>query len=302
MSGTSSRYRKNYPVSWEQLQRDCRALAWKLLDIRADWSRIVAVARGGLVPAAVIARELNIRLVDTVCISSYTMRDQSASAEILKRPDLARVDETWLVVDDLVDTGKTAKIVREMFGAAHFATVYAKPAGRALVDSFVTEVSQDTWVLFPWDGRGGGRLRPAHRGHTARDAGGLARGYEDTQSDGRRHPAHKAALPPDNRAPLRARAALPRRLRAGGRIYKKTIECESSDILVAEEDGGLLAFRPARGPRDGEARGRRAAALRVPDGHMRRRKAARRGIGSAMLAACEEWARAKNFEYSSSTS
>ena len=155
MSGTSSRYRKNYPVSWEQLQRDCRALAWKLLDIRADWSRIVAVARGGLVPAAVIARELNIRLVDTVCISSYTMRDQSASAEILKRPDLARVDETWLVVDDLVDTGKTAKIVREMFGAAHFATVYAKPAGRpagrALVDSFVTEVSQDTWVLFPWD-------------------------------------------------------------------------------------------------------------------------------------------------------
>ena len=141
MSGTSSRYRKNYPVSWEQLQRDCRALAWKLLDIRADWSRIVAVARGGLVPA----------LVDTVCISSYTMRDQSASAEILKRPDLARVDETWLVVDDLVDTGKTAKIVREMFGAAHFATVYAKPAGRGLVDSFVTEVSQDTWVLFPWD-------------------------------------------------------------------------------------------------------------------------------------------------------
>lgn len=151
MSGTSSRYRKNYPVSWEQLQRDCRALAWKLLDIRANWSRIVAVARGGLVPAAVIARELNIRLVDTVCISSYTMRDQSASAEILKRPDLARVDETWLVVDDLVDTGKTAKIVREMFGAAHFATVYAKPGGRALVDSFVTEVSQDTWVLFPWD-------------------------------------------------------------------------------------------------------------------------------------------------------
>ena len=105
----------------------------------------------GLVPAAVIARELNIRLVDTVCISSYTMRDQSASADILKRPDLARVDETWLVIDDLVDTGKTAKIVREMFGAAHFATVYAKPAGRALVDSFVTEVSQDTWVLFPWD-------------------------------------------------------------------------------------------------------------------------------------------------------
>ena len=60
-------------------------------------------------------------------------------------------------------------------------------------------------------------------------------------------------------------------------FIKKTIECESSEILVAEEDGGLLAFALLEGPRDGEARGRRAAALRVPDGHMRRRKAARPG-------------------------
>ena len=150
MAGTTARYHKNYPVSWDQVQRDCRALAWKLLDIRSDWSRLITVARGGLVPAAIIARELNIRLVDTICISSYTMRDQSA-ANILKRPDLAGVDDTWLIIDDLVDTGKTAKIVRAMFGPAHFATVYAKPEGRPMVDTFVTEVSQDTWVLFPWD-------------------------------------------------------------------------------------------------------------------------------------------------------
>lgn len=147
----STRYKKNYPVSWEQLQRDCRALAWKLIDTGKEWRRLVAVARGGLAPAAIIARELNIKLVDTVCISSYTMREQAASAAILKRPDLAGVDETWLVIDDLVDTGKTAKIVRGMFGPAHFATVYAKPEGRPMVDTFVTEVSQDTWVLFPWD-------------------------------------------------------------------------------------------------------------------------------------------------------
>ena len=150
MTGTSARYNKNYPVSWEQLQRDCRALAWKLLDIRKDWSRLVTVARGGLVPAAIIARELDIHLVDTICISSYTIREQGTT-NILKRPDLAGLDKTWLLVADLVDTGKTAKIVRDMFVGAHFATVYAKPEGRPLVDTFVTEVSQDTWVLFPWD-------------------------------------------------------------------------------------------------------------------------------------------------------
>ena len=59
--------------------------------------------------------------------------------------------EGLLIVDDLVDTGRTAKIVRDMLPRAHFATVYAKPAGRPLVDTFVTEVSQDTWILFPWD-------------------------------------------------------------------------------------------------------------------------------------------------------
>jgi len=150
MADTSSRYNKNYPVSWEQLQRDCRALAWKLLDKRKDWSRIITIARGGLVPAAIIARELDIHLVDTVCISSYTIKNQG-SANILKRPDLDGVDQTWLIIDDLVDTGKTAGIVREMFKGAHFATVYAKPQGRPMVDTFITEVSQDTWVLFPWD-------------------------------------------------------------------------------------------------------------------------------------------------------
>ncbi len=150
MTDTSSRYNKIYPVSWEQLQRDCRALAWKLLDKRKDWSRLITVARGGLVPAAIIARELNIHLVDTVCISSYTIRNQG-STNILKRPDLVGVNDTWLIIDDLVDTGKTAKIVREMFQGAHFATVYAKPEGRPMVDTFITEVSQDTWVLFPWD-------------------------------------------------------------------------------------------------------------------------------------------------------
>ena len=56
-----------------------------------------------------------------------------------------------LIVDDLVDTGRTAKIVRKILPKAHFATVYAKPMGRPMVDTFVTEVSQDTWIYFPWD-------------------------------------------------------------------------------------------------------------------------------------------------------
>ena len=147
MTEDHQRYNKTFPISWEQLHRDAKALAWRLVDMKT-WKGIIAITRGGLVPASIIARELEIRLVDTVCISSYDFKEMGES-KILKPMNID--DEDWLLVDDLVDTGRTANIVREMLPKAHFATVYAKPEGRPLVDTFITEVSQDTWILFPWD-------------------------------------------------------------------------------------------------------------------------------------------------------
>lgn len=147
MSG-ADRYRKTFPISWEQLHRDCRALSWRLLE-KGPFDGILAVTRGGLVPAAILARELDIRLIDTVCISTYDWQTQTKKATVLK--GFEGKGRNWLLVDDLVDTGKTAKLVRDMVPEAHFATVYAKPEGRPLVDTYITEVSQDTWILFPWD-------------------------------------------------------------------------------------------------------------------------------------------------------
>lgn len=148
---------KTFPVSWEELHRTAKALAWRLIEL-GPFKGIVAIARGGLVPAAIIARELDIRLIDTVCMSSYAEDDRDGGDLGIHRPgDLKLLKgvtgdgDGWLIIDDLVDTGRTAKYVREMLPKAHFATIYAKPAGRPLVDTFVTEVSQDTWIYFPWD-------------------------------------------------------------------------------------------------------------------------------------------------------
>ena len=106
-------------------------------------------------PAAIVARELDIRLIESVCVKSYDhqtqgelQRAQAVSAEIVasatarqgradrRRPRRHRRDRA---------------VVREMLPKAHFATVYAKPKGRPMVDTFITEVSQDTWIFFPWD-------------------------------------------------------------------------------------------------------------------------------------------------------
>lgn len=141
---------KDFLVSWEELHRDAKALAWRLLEAES-WQGVVAIARGGLVPAAIVARELEIRVIETVSVSSYDHREQG-EVRILRTPPAGDTDgEGWLIVDDLVDTGRTAEVVRAMMPKAHFATVYAKPAGRPMVDTFVTEVSQDTWIHFPWD-------------------------------------------------------------------------------------------------------------------------------------------------------
>ncbi|MCP4755347.1 MAG: xanthine phosphoribosyltransferase [Proteobacteria bacterium] len=148
MTENTDRYQRTYPISWEQLHRDSKALAWRLLP-QNKFKGIVAVTRGGLVPAAIISRELEIRYVDTVCVMSYSWKDQADETQVLKAAE--GDGEDMLLIDDLVDTGKTAQTVRDMLPKAHFATVYAKPAGRPLVDTFITEVSQDTWILFPWD-------------------------------------------------------------------------------------------------------------------------------------------------------
>ena len=148
-------HEKGFHVSWDQLHRDARALAWRLDGkgpINGNWRAVVAITRGGMAPAMIIARELDIRIVDTISVKSYNYQSQS-EPKIIKTPDDSVVQDGTgiLIIDDLVDTGKTLEVVRGLMPKAHVATVYAKPMGRTQVDTFITEVSQDTWIFFPWD-------------------------------------------------------------------------------------------------------------------------------------------------------
>jgi xanthine phosphoribosyltransferase len=137
-------------VTWDQLHRDARSLATGLLG--RDFLGIVAITRGGLIPAAIVARELECRLIETVSVVAYKGEAGTRSEpQVLKPPQAAGDGEGFLIVDDLVDSGVTARLVRGMLPKAHFACLYAKPAGRPFTDSFVAEVPQDTWILFPWD-------------------------------------------------------------------------------------------------------------------------------------------------------
>lgn len=142
-------YRRSTTVTltWADIHRETRVLAERLAAL-GPFRGIVAVARGGLVPAGLLSRYLDLRHVDTVCISSYDDKVQGR-LKVLKRID--GDGDGWLIIDDLVDSGATARAVRDMLPRAHYATLYAKPQGRPLVDSHAVDVEQDVWLMFPWD-------------------------------------------------------------------------------------------------------------------------------------------------------
>ena len=131
------------------MHRDARQLATVLAAI-GPWRGIVAITRGGMIPAAIVARELECRLVETISVAAYD--EERPGEPLLLKPAPAAGDGTgFVIVDDLVDRGDTARLVRSLLPRAHFACLYAKPAGREAADTFVAEVAQETWVLFPWD-------------------------------------------------------------------------------------------------------------------------------------------------------
>lgn len=136
-------------ITWDVLHRDARQLAAQLMP-QGPWRGIVAITRGGLIPAAIVARELGTRVVESVCVAAYE-EEKLGEPKLLKPPASAGDGEGFLIIDDLVDSGTTARLVRKLLPRAHFACIYAKPDGQSVADSWVSEVAQDTWILFPWD-------------------------------------------------------------------------------------------------------------------------------------------------------
>jgi xanthine phosphoribosyltransferase len=115
---------------------------------RHRFQGVVAISRGGMVPAGLVVRLLDTRFVDTLCITTYDDRVRVA-------PRLVKGIEGdgagLLVVDDVADSGVTLALVRRLLPKAHIAAFYVKPAGRPFVDSYARAVDQDVWIVFPWE-------------------------------------------------------------------------------------------------------------------------------------------------------
>lgn len=134
-------------VSWEQFHKDTLDLV-AMISKKGDFDSILAVARGGLIPAGIISSELNIRKIDVVSIESYKEQNQKEPI-IHKHSSLD--DEHILIIDDLSDSGDTLRLIKTQYPKATVATVYSKPAGIDAVDVYLKEIKQEKWIVFPWE-------------------------------------------------------------------------------------------------------------------------------------------------------
>lgn len=134
----------------------CRTMAMHLADRTFD--AILGIARGGLVPAALVAQELGMRRVLSASVESYQGDEPGETLHFLEfPPDQAIVGRRILVIDDIWDSGRTAEFVRrrivEAGGVPTIAVLHYKPSQSAYPDRqpdvWLSET--DDWIVYPWE-------------------------------------------------------------------------------------------------------------------------------------------------------
>jgi xanthine phosphoribosyltransferase len=146
--------RQRIQIHWDEIIDHSKALAWGLglKTPTGGWKGIVAVARGGLSPAGLVSSHMNLRQVHTICAESYEGMQRKVLIRSSRQWDpQVGTGNGWILLDDLVDSGQTARVVRGLLPHAHFACLYAKPDGRPHTDTYIKLYEQNTWLDFPWE-------------------------------------------------------------------------------------------------------------------------------------------------------
>lgn len=142
-------------LTWERFGEACRELAQQVADSGFEPEILIAIARGGLLPGGGLAYALGVKLSDAINVEFYTDVHETLPDPVLLAPmlDTDSIEgKRLLVVDDVVDSGRTLELVLDILrgvGAeARSAVLYAKPT--TVVDPDYAWGRTDRWIVFPW--------------------------------------------------------------------------------------------------------------------------------------------------------
>jgi hypoxanthine phosphoribosyltransferase len=156
-------------IDWDEVNRLCSLIADKIRDDGVNIGCILAVARGGIVPAMIIAKMLSVDDIDLIRARQYQgmrMDEDVSIAFITPLQDMQdkidrcrREGRIMLVVDDIADTGLTIKTVTEALNGKGgksndtiiAVTLYMKPRSVFKPDYYAELCRDDEWIVFPWE-------------------------------------------------------------------------------------------------------------------------------------------------------
>jgi xanthine phosphoribosyltransferase len=134
-------------LSYHDIHTDCIELAKKIKK-KYKPEKLILISRGGLIPGSIIANYLGIQDVDVIALKTYADRKRSKEIKVYKR---IKSEKKLVVIDDLVDSGETAKIVKEMMPNSKFVVLYAKTSGKKQADLHLFDFKDSDWLVFPWE-------------------------------------------------------------------------------------------------------------------------------------------------------
>ena len=134
-------------LSYHDIHTDCIELAKKIKK-KYKPEKLILISRGGLIPGSIIANYLGIQDVDVIALKTYADRKRSKEIKVYKR---IKSEKKLVVIDDLVDSGETAKIVKEMMPNSKFVVLYTKTSGKKQADLHLYDFKDSDWLVFPWE-------------------------------------------------------------------------------------------------------------------------------------------------------
>ena len=145
-------------IEWEDIQKACLSISGQAKAYTPDC--IVAISRGGLIPARLVAESLNINSVYSIGLTSYTANNVQGSISMYQDPFndiVSNEHKLAIVIDEIADSGNTFKYISKLWPkfcsntSCIFASMYVKEHCNLVPSIFYKKISSSDWLIFPWE-------------------------------------------------------------------------------------------------------------------------------------------------------